>query len=106
MPNQAVAQIIPFPVRGSTASPPPQPEGQERLTRALASLNAALADQRVAMAAWCGALSELKQTTENLSGGLQRYHNSLGALGERVAVLKGEAVKLEAWADKVLDGHG
>ncbi len=106
MREPAVAQIIPFPTR--RPAPPPAPaaspatEGQDRLARALASLNAALDEQRTAMAAWRGALSELKQTTEGLSGGLQRYHASLGALGDKVATLNQEAVRLEAWADQVL----
>ena len=107
MTNEAVAQIIPFPARRPPASeatvPPPAPEGQARLALALASLNAALADQRAAMAAWQGALADLKQTTQSLSGGLQRYHNSLGDLGTKVASLREEAVKLESWADQVLD---
>ncbi len=110
MTNEAVAQIIPFPARRLPApdvtEPPPAPAGQERLVRALASLNAALADQRAAMAAWQGALAELKQTTQSLTGGLQRYHSSLGALGTKVASLREEAVRLEAWADQVLDGPG
>ena len=110
MPTQAVAQIIPFPVRRATASPAPGPapalDGQERLARAMASLNAALAEQRAALAAWCGALAELKTTTEGLAGRLRQYHGSLNALGTRVGSLKEEAVKLEAWADKVLDAQG
>jgi hypothetical protein len=48
-------------------------------------------------------LADLKQTTQSLSGGLQRYHNSLGDLGTKVASLREEAVKLESWADQVLD---
>jgi hypothetical protein len=104
MSDQALAQIIPFPSRPATAakSVAHYSEGQERLARALASLNAALAGQRMAMATWCGALAELKQTTGNLHGGLQRYHDDLGVLGTRVALLKEEAIKLEAWADKTL----
>jgi hypothetical protein len=89
------AAIIPFPVRPRPADPAPE----ERLARALASLNCALADQRVALAAWRDVLGELKVTTVGLHDSLQRYRNNLQTLGNSVSVLQSKARSLEAWAD-------
>jgi hypothetical protein len=109
MPGQAMGQIIPFPVRETSppvATPAPEPDGAARLARALASLNGALADQRIAIAAWRSALAELKTTTEGLSAGLQRYHGKLGELGARMTAIKEDANRLEAWADRVIEQQG
>jgi ABC-type transporter Mla subunit MlaD len=116
MPNQPATRVIPFPRRRAavqadaaasgnsrgTSRGQENPTGQENLTRALEALNAALAAQQIAIAAWRASLSELKHTTETLSGGLRRYHSNLGSLGTRVASLRREATQLEAWADNVL----
>ena len=82
------AEIIPFPTR-QVAQPVELPH--ERLGRALTTLNAALAEQRLAIAAWRGALAELKSTATGLGESLQRYRDSLGTLGEGVAALHTQA---------------
>ncbi len=82
------AEIIPFPTR-QVAQPVELPH--ERLGRALTTLNAALAEQRLAIAAWRGALAELKTTATGLGESLQRYRDSLGTLGEGVAALHTQA---------------
>jgi ABC-type transporter Mla subunit MlaD len=107
MSEQAVAQIIPFPGR-SPAPVPAQPDGdaQVRLVRALASLNAALAEQRTAIGAWRDSLATLKATTEALHTGLHQYRSSLDDLGTRVSALGHEANALEAWADAMLGDLG
>jgi hypothetical protein len=90
------AEIIPFPTRQVA---PPVESPHERLTRALAKLNAALTEQRHAVAAWRGALGELKTTAAGLGESLQRYQHSLGALGDGVAALNTRATALRDWAE-------
>jgi|HubBroStandDraft_6_1064221.scaffolds.fasta_scaffold1680506_2 hypothetical protein len=94
------AEIIPFPSRPRPAEPRPE----DRLSRALASLNAALAEQRVAVAAWREALGELKETTAGLGESLQRYRTNLGSLSGSVSELQLKAQSLEQWADSVAPG--
>ena len=89
------AAIIPFPARPKPV--PPTPE--DRLARALESLNAAMADQRTAVAAWREVLGELKATTTNLDESLQRYRSNLRSLGTSVSSLHAKARALEQWAD-------
>lgn len=91
------AQIIAFPVRAK-----PAPPAEDRLARALASLNAALAEQSEAVAKWRGALAELKTTTGALSQSLQRYNTSLGTLSDGVSALHHKAKSLEQWADRAI----
>lgn len=91
------AEIIPFPVR----QPAPD-DGQERLRRALAGLDSALAGQRTAVAAWRKALAELGTVVSGLGESLQRYRGNLDTLGDRVAGLHTQAVKLEQIADAAL----
>jgi hypothetical protein len=94
------ADIIPFPARPIPAEPTPvEPTPEARLARALASLNAALADQRAAVAAWREVLAELKATTIGLQGSLQRYRANLLTLGDSVSALHTKAQSLEQWAD-------
>ncbi len=98
------AEIIPFPTRQvaplvETPVAPPVETPHERLARALAKLNAALAEQRVAVAAWRGALGELKTTAAGLGESVQRYQRSLGALGDGVAALNTRATALRDWAE-------
>jgi hypothetical protein len=93
------AQIIPFPTRQVT---PPVEAPHERLARALATLNAALAEQREAVAAWRGVLGELKTTAVGLGESVQRYQRSLGALGDGVAALHTRATALRDWADNAV----
>ena len=92
------ASIIPFPARPKLAAPAPE----DRLVKALASLNAALADQRTAVAGWRDVLAELKKTTTGLDESLQNYRSNLRSLGTSVSSLHAKARSLEQWADGVL----
>ena len=107
------ADIIPFPARPKASEPSPSELGPselspselgpgDRLSRAMESLNAALAEQRVALAAWREALGQLKSTTAGLGESLQHYHSNLGALSDRVSGLNAQARTLERWADGVI----
>ena len=75
-------------------------EPQQRLARALDSLNMAMAAQRDAMAQWRASLAELKTTTSGLGQSLERYRTNLDALGKDVASLHRQAKTLQAWAEK------
>jgi septal ring factor EnvC (AmiA/AmiB activator) len=92
------ATIIPFPARRQPDAPTPQ----ERLARALESLNAALADQKEAIAAWRDVLGELKSTTTGLDQSLQQYRTTLRTLGTSVSSLRAKARSLEQWADSAI----
>ncbi len=111
--------VIPFPKR---AAPGPatrripmltngpmvtsgQSQEQERLRRALDSLNAALAEQRAALKAWRGAMGELKESTAALEDSLQRYRGNLRSLSGSVSSLREKARSLEAWADRAEAGN-
>jgi hypothetical protein len=96
------AAIIPFPVRKMPAASLVQSPDQERLARALESLNTALADQKAALASWRGVLGELKATTSGLDESLRRYRSSLTSLGTSVSSLRDKAKTLEQWADNAL----
>ena len=98
MSEQPSATILPFPVPRRT----PAEDGQERLRRALAGLDAAVAGQRQAVAAWRGALAELGTVVSGLGESLQRYRGNLDTLGTRVAGLHDQAVQLERTADAAL----
>jgi hypothetical protein len=98
-PARRTADILPFPVRPVT--PIVEPSPHERLSQALATLNAALTEQRAAIAAWRGALGELKTTATGLGESLQKYRASLGTLGDGVSALHTQAKTLHDWADKV-----
>jgi hypothetical protein len=121
MTESATAEIIPFPSRPIEAAAantpvPSQPAGppsqrsevmeETRLTRALANLNDALTAQRAAVAAWKSSLGELGIVTGRLGVSLRGYNESLGHLNGRVATLREEAVKLEAWADGAMTQKG
>lgn len=97
------ASIIPFPVRiKPVEAAPADPTPEQRLALALASLNAALAEQRIAVAAWRDVLGQLKVSTAGLSDSLQRYRTNLDTLGTSVSTLNAKAVTLEEWADGVI----
>ncbi|MDR3538547.1 MAG: hypothetical protein P4L71_18775 [Acetobacteraceae bacterium] len=128
MSSPATAEIIPFPVRRPEAADAPAieltgvdearvdvdvtrlegtadseaQEAQARLVRALQSLDAALTEQRTAIAAWRGALSDLRATMQGLSNSVQTYRGSLATLDTKVTNLRGEAGRLERWADNAL----
>ena len=94
MTEPANAQIIPFP-----AKPVPP---REKLSRALASLDAALNEQRQAMAAWRGSLDKLRTSTQSLGDRLSEYHGRLGMLNEQVGGLNVEAQRMQQWAEGAL----
>jgi ABC-type transporter Mla subunit MlaD len=110
-PEQPSATVIPFlprptapakrkiPLLGAT----PVSE-QDRLSRALESLNAALAEQRTALKVWRGAMTELKASTVALEDGLQRYRGNLRSLSNSVTTLHQKTRSLETWADNAMDG--
>jgi hypothetical protein len=100
------AIILPFPARAASRRSPPVRPDEDRLTRALASLDAALTEQRQAVAAWRDSLHALRQTTEGLGSSLRRYDGVLGTLNDRVAGLNTQARQLERWADKALQSPG
>ncbi len=77
------AEILPFPAR-------PVPEDpQARLDAALAALEEALAQQRLAVGEWRGQISTLHDSMIGLGASLTTYRDSLDAVGEQVAVLQG-----------------
>ncbi|WP_428489120.1 hypothetical protein [Rhodopila sp.] len=84
-------------VRVAAADPSPE----QRLNRALSSLNVALAEQRSAVAAWRDGLVTLRTTTARLSESLQRYRVNLDKLNDSVSKLGDNARSLETLADGV-----
>jgi uncharacterized coiled-coil protein SlyX len=92
------AEIIAFPA--------PVISPQERLARALATLDAALAEQRVAVAKWRDSMNELHATMSSLGQSVQTLHGSLDTLAQQNASVHAEAVRLENWADGVLQQQG
>jgi hypothetical protein len=113
MSNQAGAQptaaIIAFPARRPAPQGAPQgtPHGnQERLARALAGLDEALARQRSAMAEWRAALAELGASAVAVAAGRSSYHRRLRELQSCLATTHERAVTLERWADTMLDRSG
>jgi hypothetical protein len=103
MDERPSAEIIQFP--RSCAPAPSQPvvnptaeQARIRLLAALASLEAALAGQREAVARWRSNVGELRGTMAGLGCSMQRYRDGLGVLGTRVATLNGEARRLEQWS--------
>jgi chromosome segregation ATPase len=93
--GRPTAEIIPFPSRPNPVMPQPE------LARALEALNAAMLEQRAAVAAWRAALGELKASTSGLGESLQRYQSNLQSLGNSVSALQSNAQSLEQWADGV-----
>jgi septal ring factor EnvC (AmiA/AmiB activator) len=102
------AQVIPF--RPRAARPDPSAtgpvtstaEGQDRLTRALASLDAALAEQQEAMDQFRLALGDLDRAVAGLEAGLVQYGDDLSTLNHDIDRLGIEARALEGWADEAL----
>ena len=101
------ALVIPFPVRSKAPVLRPKilqetnPTPEQRLNRALASLNSAMAEQRAAVAAWRDGLVTLKTTTSRLADSLHRYRVNLDKLNNSVSALRDNAQSLETWADGV-----
>ncbi len=61
--------------------------GRRRLDRALIGLEAALAEQRAAMAAWRGTVAELQDAWRGLGCAMQRHETGLGALASGIGAL-------------------
>lgn len=101
MNEKTTAEIIPFPARAPVAAAEPVAAdgGQERLRLALASLNAAVEEQRVAVAAWREALGSFRTATESLDAGIRGYRETLDRLGARITDLNGQARRLESRVD-------
>jgi hypothetical protein len=96
--TSVTAQIIPFPLRRPV---PATNDSRERLKRALAGLDEAVAEQRAAVAKWRGSLAELSTVVSRLGAGLQCYRGHLDTLSTRVARLHTQAVLLERTAGVV-----
>jgi septal ring factor EnvC (AmiA/AmiB activator) len=99
------AQVIPFRPRAArpVATPVTSPaEGQERLARALAALDIALAEQQAAMDQFRLALGDLDRAVSGLEAGLVQYGDELATLNHDIDRLAIEARALEAWADDTL----
>lgn len=97
------AKVIPFRPRASRPEPATAPaEGQERLSRALAALDIALAEQQAAMDQFRLAIGDLDRAVSGLEAGLVRYGDELACLNHDVDRLGIEARALEAWADEAL----
>jgi septal ring factor EnvC (AmiA/AmiB activator) len=92
------AQIIAFPVAARAQAN----ADAERLAKALAGLDAALAEQRVAVAAWRDSLAALKRSTGGLADSLGRFQAGLETLDADVSALNGRARALERWADDAI----
>lgn len=98
----ATATIIPFRPRTQPLLAKPSAEGQERLTNALAMLDAALAEQRMAMDQFRLALGDLDRAVSGIESGLVGYSDELACLTHDLDRLGTEARALEAWADGAL----
>jgi chromosome segregation ATPase len=78
---------------------------QQRLARAFAALDKALAEQREAVSDWRAALGQLHGSMNGLADSLGGYNARLGKLAEEVGAVNQQARALEAWADGVLAEH-
>ncbi|KAA2212532.1 hypothetical protein [Teichococcus oryzae] len=76
----------------------PQSEG-DRLRLALRRLEAALQEQKQAVAAFRNSLSEMREATASLSGGMQHYNAVLGETAGKVAAAGDAARALQGRAD-------
>ncbi len=83
--------VIPF-RRPETTVAETQPD---RLQQALAALEAALDEQRLAVADWRAALGELHESMQGLGSSLQTYRTNLDGLAIDVAGLNAVAVQLQ-----------
>jgi len=100
------AEVIPFrPRRAREGREGGGSDGQERLSRALTLLDAALAEQRHAMEQFRLAIGDLGRAVGGLEAGLIAYGDELSCVGHDLDRLAIEARALEAWADRVLSQH-
>jgi hypothetical protein len=91
---QSGAEIIAFPGRHRSELSP-----DERLSTALRELNAALENQRDAIAAWRGSIDELGGATRSIEASLGRYRSRLGALRTDLVGLHHHSSRLRDWAE-------
>jgi chromosome segregation ATPase len=89
------AEILPFPPRAPAATRSPE----ERLRRALAELDAALDEQRAAVAEFRSHLGELGGAVSGLEDTLLKYVGQLTTTESDVLAAQESARKLEATAD-------
>ena len=109
MSHQASAEIIAFPTARLSQRQPAlaaNDAAQQRLVRAMESLQASLEEQRQAVAAWRSSLESLKTVTASLGQGLHRYRERLDTLQIQVGAVHQEAVRLERWADTASGAQG
>ncbi len=83
--------VIPFRRPESTVVGAPP----DRLQQALVALEAALDEQRLAVADWRAALGELQDSMQGLGSSLQTYRTNLDGLAIDVAGLNAVAVQLQ-----------
>jgi hypothetical protein len=98
------ADILLFPQRAPAAAPTPSPE--ERLRLALAQLDAALDDQRAAIAEFRGHLGELGGAVSGLEDSMRKYVCQLTTTQSDVLAAQESARKLEATAGFWLERLG
>jgi septal ring factor EnvC (AmiA/AmiB activator) len=97
--ERPTASVIAFPSRVGPVVPRPD----DRLARALDSLNAAMQEQRAALSAWQRSLTSLKSATSGLDGSLRQYQSSLKSISGSVSDLQVKARALEKWADRAAE---
>ncbi len=85
------AQIIAFPARPAPAA---ERASAVRLAAALADLQKALDDQKIAVAAWRESLANLKQSVTQLGGSMADYRQNLTTLATGVTQLNHTATGL------------
>jgi hypothetical protein len=102
MSEQMSATIIAFPRVKAAAPAPAAADPQARLQRALASLEQALEEQRIAVAAWRDSLGQLRGSVQGLGASLGTYQTRLGSLADDIDGLNREARRLDAWADAAI----
>ena len=93
------AVILPFPEKGD-------PAAQDRLRRALAGLDNAIARQRQAVSEWQSVLHSLRGAIHGLHGAASAQERTLGELAENIAGLHGESLRLQAWGETTLGAQG
>jgi len=85
---ESSAEIIPFPSRQAPPSAPaemtPQGTNTDRLSRALADLAVAQAEQRAALARWQAALSNLQTGVQGLGASLRGCAQALSEIAPSV----------------------
>ncbi|MFC3127720.1 hypothetical protein ACFOD4_21865 [Pseudoroseomonas globiformis] len=76
---------------------------KDRLRLALRRLEAALAEQKAAVAAFRGNLVEMRQATHGLASQLQDYQSRLSDTAGKVSAARDAAKQLEHQADSMLE---